>query len=169
MSADSTQQFATLEVLFRPHHERLWQTIRHPGQLRVLDSGPAQSQYSLIGQGLSDRSRMGKLAAEIVIQTHYAASSDVRYLSNALLRYHADQDNIVFEITAKEGPFPELPMDMRGWEGRHPTHLTYTARGENLKAFLEIVMNQKVDVKPERAKLEKNTTIEERSTIKLGR
>ena len=169
MSADSTQQLATLEVLFRPHNERLWQTIRHPSQLRVLDSGPAQSQYSLIGQGLSDRSRMGKLAAEIVIQTHYAASSDVRYLSNALMRYHADQDNIVFEITAKEGPFPELPMDMRGWEGRHPTYLTYTARGENLKAFLEIVMNQKVDVKPERATLEKNTTIEERPTIKLGR
>ena len=169
MSADSAQQLATLEVLFRPHNERLWQTIRHPSQLRVLDSGPAQSQYSLIGQGLSDRSRMGKLAAEIVIQTHYAASSDVRYLSNALMRYHADQDNIVFEITTKEGPFPELPMDMRGWEGRHPTYLTYTARGENLKAFLEIVMNQKVDVKPERATLEKNTTIEERPTIKLGR
>ena len=92
-----------------------------------------------------------------------------RYLSNALIRYHADQDNIVFEITTKEGPFPELPMDMRGWEGRHPTYLTYTARGENLKAFLEIVMNQKVDVKPERATLEKSTTIEERPTIKLGR
>ncbi len=135
----------------------------------MLDSGPTQSQYSLIGRELSDRSRMGKLAAEIVIQTHYVASTDVRYLSNALLRYHADQNSIVFEITAKEGPFPELPMDMRGWEGRHPTCLTYTARGDNLKAFLEIVMNQKVDVKPERATLEKNATIEERPIIKLGR
>jgi hypothetical protein len=171
MPADSSQQLATLEVLFRPHNERLWQTIRHPSQLTLLDSGPVQSQYSLIGQGLSDRSRMGKLAAEIVIQTHYVASTDVRYLSNALLRYHADQhsNSIVFEITAKEGPFPELPMDMRGWEGRHPTCLTYTARGDNLKAFLEIVMNQKVDVKPERATLEKNATIEERPALKLGR
>jgi hypothetical protein len=171
MTADSTQQLATLEVMFRPHNERLWQTIRHPSQLTTLASSHSQSQYSLRGQGLSDHSRMGKLVAEILIQTHYAASTDVKYISNALLRYHTDQNtkNIVFEITAKEGPFPELPMDMRGWEGRHPTCLMYTARGGNLKEFLEIVMNQKVQVEPERATLEKNATIEERPAIKLGR
>jgi hypothetical protein len=170
MPANATQ-LATLEVLFRPHNERVWQTIRHPKQLTTLASSHSQSQYSLTGQGLSDHSRMGKLAAEIVIQTHYAASTDVRYLSNALLRYHADQNSnsIVFEITAKEGPFPELPLDMRGWEGRHPTYLTYTARGENLKEFLEIVMNQKVQIEPERVTLEKAATVEERPTIKLGR
>jgi hypothetical protein len=171
MPVDSTQQLATIEVMFRPHHERLWQSIRQPKQLTVIVSNHSQSQYSLRGQGLSDHSRMGKLDAEVVIQTHYAASTDVRYISNALLRYHADQNtkSIVFEITANEGPFPELPMDMRGWEGRHPTYLTYTARGSNLKEFLEIVMNQKVQVEPERATLEKNATIEERPTIKLGR
>jgi hypothetical protein len=171
MPADSTHQLATIEVMFRPHHERLWQTIRQPKQLTVLVSSQTQSQYSLTGQGLSDHSRMGKLDAEIIIQTHYAASTDVRYISNALLRYHADQNtkSIVFEITAQEGPLPELPMDMRGWEGRHATYLTYTARGGQLKEFLEIVMNQQVQIVTGRATLEKNVTIEERPTIKLGR
>ena len=171
MNPDLNQLPFTLEVSFRPHHERRWQTIRGPNQLTALASSHSQSQYSLIGLGISDHSRMGKLVAEMIIQTHYAASTDVRYLSNVLLRYHTDRNNntIIFEITAKEGPFPELPMDMRGWEGRHPTYLTYTARGSNLKEFLDIVMNQKVQVEPDRATLEKNATVEEKPAIKLGR
>jgi hypothetical protein len=170
MNLDSTQLLSSFEVLFRPHHERLWQSIRRPSQLSLLSSTLHESQYSLTGEGLSDRSRMGKITAEIVIQTHHAASSDVRYLPNALLRYHADRNGgaIQFEIIAKEGPLPELPLDMRGWEGRHATYLTYTARGANLKEILDLVMNQKVEP-PARSTLEKNPTVAEVPKIKLGR
>jgi hypothetical protein len=170
MNPDSNQLLSNLEVLFRPHHERSWQSIQRPSQLSVLSSLPHESQYSLIGAGLSDRSRMGKITAEIVMQTHHSASSDVRYLPNALLRYHMDQNtkSIVFEITAKEGPLPELPVDMRGWEGRHPTCLTYTARGSQLKEFLDLVMNQKIEP-PVRSTIEKNPTVSDVPKIKLGR
>ena len=159
------QHLSTLEVLFRPHRERLWQSIRQPHQLSVLCSTHNRSHYNLLGAGLSDHSRLGKCSAEIVIQTHHAASTDVRYLPNTLICYQVDQggDQILFEIIAKPGPTPELPLDMRSWEGRHPSYLTYTTRGTQLQEYLGIVMNQVVEIEPERA------TIEERPLIRLGR
>jgi hypothetical protein len=163
--SQEAQHLSVLEVLFRPHRERLWQSIRQPQQLSVLTSTNNRSHYSLLGAGLTDHSRLGKCSAEIVIQTHHAASTDVRYLPNTLICYQMDlgSGQILFEITAKPGPTPELPLDMRGWEGRHPSYLTYTTRGAQLQEYLGIIMNQVVEIEPERA------TIEERPLVKLGR
>jgi hypothetical protein len=165
MNAEPTQRLSALEVLFRPHRERLWQSVQQPYQLSVLVSTHNRSHYSLLGTGLSDHSRMGKCNAEIVIQTHHAASTDVRYLPNTTICYQVDLSSgqILFEITAKPGPTPELPLDMRGWEGRHPSYLTYTTRGPQLQEYLGIVMNQVVHIEPERA------LIEESPVVKLGR
>ena len=154
-----------LEVLIRPQHQTHWQTLERPIKHQMIASAPSESQYVICAAAMPDGTHMGKSLAELIIQQHHMASTDVRYLPRALIRHHPDHatGGICLNITALPGPLPELPPDMRSWEGRHATYLMYTAKPQQLQEFLEILMNQ-----PPPTETEAERPVEH-PTVKLGR
>jgi hypothetical protein len=118
-----------IEVYYRRHASDTWLAFKTVNAFRMTRDALQNTVLAFRAEGASevlDR-WSARFWAEMIVVRNYAASSDISYYPRIEARCEKDTFGFAVSLTAHPSPLPDVPRELLGWTGAHPTHLSYTA------------------------------------------
>jgi hypothetical protein len=118
-----------IEVYYRRNSSDTWLAFKTVTAFRTTRDALQNTSLSFRAEGSNevlDR-WSARFWAEMIVVRNYAASSDILYYPRIEARCEKDAFGFEVALTAHPSPLPDVPRELLGWTGAHPTHLSLTA------------------------------------------
>lgn len=131
---------APIEVYYRRNFSKVWISFRRVNAFRTTRD---ELQNNVLGFRAEAAAEVldrwnGRFWADVIVVRNYTASSDLLYYPRMDVNCDAGTTGLEVSLTAYPHPLPDLPRELLGWTGSHPTHLNYTANQARFGRVLEM-------------------------------
>jgi hypothetical protein len=129
-----------IEVHYRRNFTDVWVSFRSVNTFRSrLD----ELQYTVLAFRAEGSSEVldrwnARFWADAIVVRNYAASSDLSYYPRIDADCRVGTAGLEVSLTAYPNPLPDVPRELLGWTGAHPTHLSYTANRTRFARVLDL-------------------------------
>ncbi len=124
-----TQTRPPVQVYYRRNSSDTWLAFKTVTAFRTTRDAVQNTILAFRAEGANevlDR-WSARFWAEMIVVRNYAASSDILYYPRIEARCEKDSFGFEVSLTAHPSPLPDVPRELLGWTGAHPTHLSLTA------------------------------------------
>ena len=131
---------APLLIYYRRNFSKVWISLRSVNAFRTTRDELQNNVLACRAESASevlDRWN-GRFWADVIVVRNYTASSDLLYYPRMDVNCDSGTTGLEVSLTAYPHPLPELPRELLGWTGSHPTHLNYTASQARFAYVLEM-------------------------------
>jgi hypothetical protein len=159
-----------IEVYYRRHLTDAWAAFNSVNAVRTTRDELQNTVLAFRAEGSSevlDRWN-ARFWADVIVVRNYTASSDLLYYPRIEARCDKEVFGLEVSLTAYPNPLPDVPRELLGWTGAHPTHLSYTVNRTRFAQTLELFLAFPSPVTGSSVKPSPSSDVPDK-TITLGR